>query len=86
MAGPTDPVNPDVIDGGSLGDAVVYTIRQGCFSAGPTDPVNPDVIDGGSLGDAVVYTIRQGCFSYADMLPIKVFMSILYGIVMKSQV
>ena len=54
--------------------------------SGPTDLVNSDVIDGGSLGDAVVYTIRQGCFSYADMLPVKVFMPILYSIVMKSQV
>ena len=31
------------------------------------------------MGDAVVYTIKQGCFSYADMLRVKVFMSMLYS-------
>ena len=32
----------------------------------------------GLFGDAVVYTIKQGYFSYADMLPAKAVMSILY--------
>ena len=41
------------------------------------------------MGDAVVYTIKQGIFSYVDMLFVMVvmlFMSILYIIVIKSQV
>ena len=41
------------------------------------------------MGDAVVYTIKQGIFSYADILFVMVvmlFMSILYIIVIKSQV
>ena len=37
----------------------------------------PTLLTGGSAGDAVVYTTKQGFFS--DMLPVKVFMSILYS-------
>ena len=54
--------------------------------AGWTDTLNPDVTNGGSAGDAVVYTMKQGCFSYADMLPVKVFILLLYSIEIKSKV
>ena len=55
--------------------------------AGLTDILNSDIIDGGSAGDTVVYVVDARIFSVADnMLPVKVFMSILYSTVIKSQV
>ena len=33
-----------------------------------------------------INAIKQGCYSFADMLSIKVLMSVLYSILIKSQV
>ena len=57
--------------------------------AGSTDILNSsiplDVTNGVPVGNAVAY-YKARIFSFADMLPIEVLMSILYSIVIKSQV
>ena len=44
--------------------------------AGLTDILNPDVTDGGPTGDAVIY-YKARISSFANMQPVKVFLSIL---------
>ena len=53
---------------------------------GRIDTLNPDVTERGSSNDTVVYTKKKRCFSFVDMLLVKIFMSILYSTVIKSQV